>query len=88
MYAKRNYIVFKDERYTFEQVWKDSLKIATWLQASFQVRKGDRGKRALCPKITLTIFNSRHCRAELSRICQDLLGYSLARSCSLPLELI
>lgn len=43
LYAHRRFLVFNDERFTYAQVYQESVRIAAWLQQAFQVRKGDRG---------------------------------------------
>lgn len=41
-YAKRDYIVYEDQRFSYHDIWLRSVRAAHWLQREFQVRKGDR----------------------------------------------
>ncbi|CAO1626472.1 unnamed protein product [Parajaminaea phylloscopi] len=41
-FAKREYITYEGETFTYEQVYKQTLLVAHWLSSQFQVRRGDR----------------------------------------------
>lgn len=45
IFSKRTYIVFQDERYTYGEIYKQSIKVAHFLRNDFQVRKGDMGEQ-------------------------------------------
>ncbi|MCO5588174.1 hypothetical protein L7F22_042129 [Adiantum nelumboides] len=42
LYGKREYIVFDDQRFTYQDIHKHALRMASILATKFQVRKGDR----------------------------------------------
>ena len=44
-YAKRTYLVYQDERYTYGQMYLQTVRAAHWLRDRFQVRKGDKGEK-------------------------------------------